>query len=1245
MGKVAASGGRVRRTRLLGLLAACVVGLGLVPWVGAEAHRGGGQHGGDRDGKLLFFAADGMVQSTIDRYADQGKLPGFRDLLRHGAYASGNGLLTQAPPNTGAGWYTLATGAWPGVHGSTNNTFHINGDPFPNSTSFSASKALQAETLAQSAERGGKKVAQIEWAGGRTGAIDGPTIDFRNFRSGRGVATNYISPSDSAAFTQSFGLQFDHPDGFAGNLPFPGAAPADATGWTDVPESDSPAKEMRLRVLDGGVDKYGLNAYIYDSEDDGETSYDQVLFSTTKDGDDAVGDLGEGEWADVKVTIQTADTDALNGKTGSFLLKVERLAPDLSEVRLFHTSVTRAIASWPNWPGARGFDGTFEDYVAERYPSSQAGDFAVLEAGIVSEDTYIEQGLYWEKLYHPLIKYVLDTYKPDLALVGYPVTDEVQHQFLGLVTRKLPNGDDNPAYDDVAVDGSPDGRVAAREAYIRRAYQGADATMRLAQDRLKRNELTTFVSSDHGFAPQFLAIDASKVLVDLGLLSKPQMSNCRTPVDETIGKAKACYAGGALQVYLNLTDRDPAGGGLQQVAADDEAATVARIRAAFEALEDTNDWTGDGAAEGWDPIDRTYTKAEARHIPNGPGSTADMAHPTRTGDLVVFASPPYQFDAATPGTQFALSAFFGQHGYVPDVQDLASNTNMRATFLAGGEGIDRGAVRGVRSIDLAPTAAFLLGVPAPERSQGVVRRDMLERGGRVTPISIIGLNDFHGQLEPTTATIDGRAVPVGGAGQLATMFDEEADALPGRTLLLAAGDNVGATPPASALLQDRPAIDVENAWGMDATSYGNHEFDYGIERILQHLERADFPFLSTNIVEEATGEAPPWMDTSAVFRVGGVRVGVIGSTVRTTPELVSAGATEGLEFLDEAERIRQESARLKRQGVRVQVVVIHEGAVAGANRLNTTPAAEWQGPIMDIVGNIQRTTVDLVIAGHTHRAANTVVGRIPLVEGFNAGASYSVAQLMVRDGDVAWAGTATRTAKSLGVAPRQDVQDIVDAANAETAPLRNRVIGSQSIDILRDPTRLSESAMGNLVADAMLAKYPEAVASITNSGGLRADIRGTPPSGGEAPNEITWGEVFAVLPFNNRAALATITGAQLREALLNGFSPVCNTAIATGRFPQVAGLKLAFHCEGTTPVIDEMALAPEGPAGPVTPIADGDSLRIVTNDFMLTGGDGYTAFLGATDVQQPDELLEVAVEYIGAHSPVAPAVEGRITRG
>jgi predicted AlkP superfamily phosphohydrolase/phosphomutase len=213
----------------------------------------------------------------------------------------------------------------------------------------------------------------------------------------------------------------------------------------------------------------------------------------------------------------------------------------------------------------------------------------VLEAGIVSEDTYMEQGEYWENLYHPLIKYVLSKYKPDLALVGYPVTDEVQHQFLGLVTKKLPNGAKNPAYDDVEVNGTRDNRVKQREAYIRQAYEGSDATMRLAQRYMRDEDLNTFVSSDHGLAPQFAAIDASKVLVDLGLLSTPQTGNCRPAAAETIASAKACWAGGAVQIYLNLERRDPApaaGSTIKQIPADQEAATVAKIKAAFLALKD-----------------------------------------------------------------------------------------------------------------------------------------------------------------------------------------------------------------------------------------------------------------------------------------------------------------------------------------------------------------------------------------------------------------------------------------------------------------------------------------------------------------------------------------------------------------------------------------------------------------------------------------------------------------------------------
>ena len=1186
----------------------------------------------------VFFASDGLRQDLVAKYAAQGLMPTMAGMLKNGTLASGGGLLTQAPPNTGAGWYSLASGAWPGVHGSTNNTFHITGQPLANRTAAFDPNVLQVETIAQSAERGGLKVAQVEWAGGRNASIQGPTIDFRTFHSGRGIATNFIGKAgdvlfDDAPFVTSFGLQFDTPTGFAGQAPFVEAMPLAAVSWIGaVPFSYSPPQEMRLRVLDAGIDKYGLYAHISDSTDDDTTNYDTVFFSRTRNAADGVATLSEGEWADVKVKIQGGPS---NGLTAGMLIKVEELSADLSRVRLFHTSVTRAIASWPTWKGESGFSGDFAEYLAQKFPTSTAADFAILEAGITSEETYVEQGMYWSTAHLPMLRYIDRTYQPDLLMVGMPTTDEFQHQFLGLVTPTLPNGAPNPAYDDVDLDGEADGRVAAREGFIKTAYQESDATLKLARALIGKDPVT-FVASDHGFAPQFLAIDASLPLVDLKLLSRPQTSNCRPATGETIGKAKACWAGGAVQIYLNV------GTGANQIPAGQVSATVDAIKKQYLSLSDPNDWTHDGEPEGWKMIDRAYTRAEARAIPNGPGTTTDMAHPTRTGDVVIFAYPPYQFDAETPGTLVAPSHFFGQHGYVPDVQDLADNINMRATFLAGGAGIAKGQVV-ARSIDLAPTLAYILGVPEPQFSQGKVLLSIVKGASASKPISIIGLNDFHGQLDQTTTTIDGQTVTVGGAAQLATMFDEERASLPGPVLLLAGGDNVGASPPNSGLLEDAPAIDVENAWRMNATSYGNHEFDYGVARLLEHQAHAKFPFLAVNIVDAKTGKRPSWVKASTVRVVNGIKVGIIGAALETTPELVSAGATAGLTFLPAEGRIRAESERLRKLGVRVQVLLIHEGTAAGTNPRGNAPGSDWNGPIVDLVDALQDTTLDAVVAGHTHRVSNLMIGHVLVTEGINAGASYSVLQLIVKGGDVEWAGGATRIAKNLGVARRADVADIVTAANTEVAPILNEVVGDQEFDILRDPDRRLESAMGNLVADAIRAAYPGVDGAWTNSGGLRADLRCDPPSASEGSCVITRGELFAVLPFGNATAILTLTGAQVRAALTNGFSAVCNPAISTGRFPQLSGLKVTFHCNGTAVVLDSVDKAPDGPDGPLTPLEDTDTFRFVTNDFMLTGGDGYSVFTQGSDVFfTGDVMLDVVVDYVAENQPVAPVVEGRI---
>ena len=149
------------RRRRVAVVAAAALLVTFAPAIGVDAspsHRGGGGgHSDDRDDKLLFFASDGLRQDAVEQYAKQGVVPGFRDLLKNGAKASDNGLLTQSPPNTGAGWFTLTTGAWPGVAGSTNNTFHVNGQPFGNRTAAFDAGVLQAETLAQAADAAARR--------------------------------------------------------------------------------------------------------------------------------------------------------------------------------------------------------------------------------------------------------------------------------------------------------------------------------------------------------------------------------------------------------------------------------------------------------------------------------------------------------------------------------------------------------------------------------------------------------------------------------------------------------------------------------------------------------------------------------------------------------------------------------------------------------------------------------------------------------------------------------------------------------------------------------------------------------------------------------------------------------------------------------------------------------------------------------------------------------------------------------
>jgi 2',3'-cyclic-nucleotide 2'-phosphodiesterase (5'-nucleotidase family) len=1221
-------------------------------------------------GSAIFFASDGMRQDLVEGYVadDAATFATFAEMLADGVHSDG-GMISQAPPNTGAGWNTMASGAWSGETGTTNNTFHKNGANFASSTSALGSSSILTETAAQAWEKAGKKVALIEWAGGRDAPINGPIVDFRSFVSGRGVTTNYLeaAPLDDGAFIAAFGLQFDtnldHPGlsdtAYPPDKLYSGTKTAAQLGWKHIPESTLAVRATRMRVLDFGIDKYGLNVLFYSTDADAVPEYDHVIFDTDLDpANGVVANLTPADWGQLHEKKVTISGGSLNGKTGGYLFKVERLetaANDKPIYRLFHTSVTRANAVWTNWVPEGGY-ATFADFIAGEFPVSTAADFAVLEAGVVSEETYVEQGLYWETGHHPIIEYVAETYDPDIFFVGYPGTDEFSHQFLGLITPTVPNGDANPAYDDFDLNGVPDGRVAAREEFIRRAYQGANDTLALTRELMTDSgkDPVIFAGADHGFAPQFLAIQAGKVLFDLGLqASGEQVSNCR-PIT-SFNKAKGCWAGGALQVYINLVGRDPdprtqaqkdAGVPDPRVPAASYGTVRTQIMNAFSSLIDPDHPT-------WDPIQSVYTKEQARYIPDGVGGTINMLHPTRTGDVVVFAAPPYQFDAATPGQVFAPSHFFGQHGYEPSLIDLDHNVTMRAAFMALGPGVRDGvAVDDVRAIDLAPSMAYALGLPSPANASGQVRYDLFVGDG-YTEVTLLNISDFHGQLEPLTESVDGLQQPIGGLGFIDTLFDQTAAEAPGPSFRFAAGDSVGASPPISAFFDDFPTIDGMNFADFDADGIGNHNFDAGIARLEAHVAAADFTYLTANVFLDGTDDRPDWATPYIIRDFGGIQVAFIGFTNTDVPILVNPTFVASLDFRDPAPIINALADDLRaNQGVDAVVALGHGGALSCADEVGIDFGRNCAGPLLDIAADL--SDVDVLAGDHTgfqvNMSATDSDGQPILVtENLSKGVRYTEIKLTFQGSELEYTTARWHRPWNIGVTPNSDITAMIAALKADLIPILGVEIGRSTVPIPRaDPCgnsegRTCESLEGNLTTDAM-REATGADFAVTNSGGLRANLTcladgvdnlGLPCKDGDEFIIRVNGAV-SMLPFGNITVVVDVSGPQLKSILENGVSQ-----IGGGRFIQVSGLRIQYNpaLAAGSRITGAWVFDGTTVGAPIDFTAPAGTYSVAMNDFMAVGGDGYPNFTGQFTTL--NLMLDDVIAYIQAHTPITPTIQDR----
>jgi 5'-nucleotidase len=575
---------------------------------------------------------------------------------------------------------------------------------------------------------------------------------------------------------------------------------------------------------------------------------------------------------------------------------------------------------------------------------------------------------------------------------------------------------------------------------------------------------------------------------------------------------------------------------------------------------------------------------------------------------------------------------------------------------------------GARILALA-LAALAIAVPGAQAAA---------KPSKDVPVQLLGINDFHGNLEPPTGSsgriqevAGGPQIDAGGAVYLANQLRTLRRQNP-NTLTVAAGDLIGASPLLSALFHDEPTIEAMNKMGLDLSSVGNHEFDEGVTELLR-MQRggcgpdnscphgsfggADFRYLAANVVYRDTGKPifPPY----AIRKFGHIKVGFIGMTLEGTPNIVSASGIQDVEFLDEADTANRYARELrKKHGVRAIVVLLHEGGVptpfAGIDSCNVS------GPVTDIV---DRTThaVDLFVTGHTHQPYICTAGNGSLIDGRPVTSASSFGRLVTNIGfkldhktkdikDV----TADNTVVTRTQPAAADIQQLIDGYNTLADPIATQPVGHISSDITRTSAPSGENPLGNLIADAQLADTDDADrgdadVALMNPGGVRADLTYASSGKGEGDGVVTYGEAFTVQPFNNIVTTNTFTGAQLLDVLKDQWcGPVAEAQVVL--LPS-STLTYTYSRATATAISDTPCAGAPNPVSNVqingAPLDTAATYRVTTNNFLADGGDGFQSLRAGTNrTSLPDFDVDSLVRYLEptlSGAPIGPAPTNRIT--
>lgn len=531
-------------------------------------------------------------------------------------------------------------------------------------------------------------------------------------------------------------------------------------------------------------------------------------------------------------------------------------------------------------------------------------------------------------------------------------------------------------------------------------------------------------------------------------------------------------------------------------------------------------------------------------------------------------------------------------------------------------------------------------------------------------VTVIGLNDFHGNLEATnfagvkvpdpadaTKTVSLKA---GGIEAIGGYLGQERAKTP-NLLFVGAGDLIGASPVTSSLLRDEPSTIALSKLGMKFSSLGNHEFDQGLKELLRMQNGgcdsndatkackfqnpypgASFKWLGANVVDKVTGQ--PALTPYMIEEVNGAKIGFIGVVTKTTPTIVSPDGVSTLNFLDEADSVNKYIPAMRRADVDAIIVLIHEGGVA-KDGFDQPACGTLTGPIVDLV-NRMSPAVNAVISGHTHQGYNCTVGGKTVIQGDFYGHLLQRLDLTVDKANHKLlsikAANVVMDTRSL---PKDAAMtEILTKAKQLTDAVKLSPVGPiASASISRTQNASGESALGDVIADSQLAatKDKGALIAFMNPGGIRADLNAS-----AAGNTVTFGDAYAVQPFGNTLVVMDLTGAQIKTLLEQQFD---NPSAGASRMLQVS--------KGFTYAYDSTAAAGSrvDPAsiklGGVT-LDAAKTYRVTMNSFLATGGDNFLAFKGGTNVLQLPNVVDVDTftAYVKANPGLAGGAQDRFTK-